>query len=465
MKFTNESGNTVYLSDIDAYVTYEKGKVQEISLDDAKRSKIFRSMVIGEVFTISEHGDTMFERNLLRRLDVRQNTPTEANEEVLIPGPAEELEVCMRGQFLGAGGYDKANRNLAIGLAMAGVDVALDIKGSKSCLDEIEARKVMSLMPPVTSDAICIDCGSPTFARKKRQYRYHIMFTTVESLTLPDQVSESLSIYDELWVTSHFCKDVLEKYTDKPIFVVPNPIRTGLYQKGRFEPYDFRPKLKDFVFLSVMTWNYRKGTDVLLKSYLQEFSGDDDVSLLLVSRPQTSAHKKTYDIIENDIKEAVQKYAPYNPPHIMRYSGTIPEYKMPCLYEACDAFVLLSRGEGFGLPYCEASLCGKPVIATNHSGQTMFLNKDNSALIDIDGIAEMPQGSTHVHFWDGQQFADLTTEDFNARSRKTLRDVYENYPSYVEKNQKLMDEIKEKFSMSIVAEDVKTRLEEIWRQL
>ena len=103
------------------------------------------------------------------------------------------------------------------------------------------------------------------------------------------------------------------------------------------------------------------------------------MSLLLVCKSQ-----KGSDYIKKEVKKYLDEFGGDNPPHVVRCSKSIPEKEMPSLYRACDAFVLFSRGEGLGLPYCEASLCGLPVIGTNCSGHSMFLNHDNSRLIDPD---------------------------------------------------------------------------------
>ena len=42
---------------------------------------------------------------------------------------------------------------------------------------------------------------------------------------------------------------------------------------------------------------------------------------------------------------------------------------------AADAFVLPSRGEGWGRPHVEAMAMGLPVIATNWSGPTAYLDE------------------------------------------------------------------------------------------
>lgn len=56
----------------------------------------------------------------------------------------------------------------------------------------------------------------------------------------------------------------------------------------------------------------------------------------------------------------------------------MPRAALRNLYAAADAFVLPTRGEGWGLPIAEAMAMALPVIATNWSGPTALLSADNS---------------------------------------------------------------------------------------
>lgn len=51
-------------------------------------------------------------------------------------------------------------------------------------------------------------------------------------------------------------------------------------------------------------------------------------------------------------------------PYVLQSSGNTTE-EMNLTYNAMDVFILLSRGEGFGLPILEAQACGVPVIVTD----------------------------------------------------------------------------------------------------
>ncbi|MDB6140174.1 MAG: putative glycosyltransferase, partial [Verrucomicrobiaceae bacterium] len=47
------------------------------------------------------------------------------------------------------------------------------------------------------------------------------------------------------------------------------------------------------------------------------------------------------------------------------FTGFIPENELPDYYRLCDAFVMPSTGEGFGIVYLEALASGRPCIVGN----------------------------------------------------------------------------------------------------
>jgi hypothetical protein len=58
---------------------------------------------------------------------------------------------------------------------------------------------------------------------------------------------------------------------------------------------------------------------------------------------------------------------------------------------ACDCYVSLHRSEGFGLTIAEAMGQGKPVIATAYSGNTTYMQEDNSLPVPFR-LIEVPAG-------------------------------------------------------------------------
>ena len=57
--------------------------------------------------------------------------------------------------------------------------------------------------------------------------------------------------------------------------------------------------------------------------------------------------------------------------------------------ESCDAFVLASRSETFGVVYIEALRSGLPVIATKCGGPEDFINETNGMLVPVNNIISL----------------------------------------------------------------------------
>jgi len=458
--------NSVYLEDIDRNISHEEGLVEDICVDDILKSKSFQKFLVFGAFDIVEIGSSRIENNLVKMRSERDSKGLNDKKEEEVPRmpSGQEPEVVVKGHFYEAGGYAKVNRNLAFGLTKKGIKVEVSpTNNMRSDLNEIEASMLNSLKKRVGRKAIRIDSIIPSFGQMSPRMPYRILYTTVEASSVPQQTVDICNSYDELWVTSDYCRDVLEQFgVTRPIFIMPASIQTNIYHENH-EPHEFRPKLKDFVFISVFGWGYRKGYDALLKSYLTEFSGDDNVSLLIVSRYQQSSRRS--DIIRSEIEKFIKKYGGENPAHIARCSRVIPEHELPRIYKAADAFVLPSRGEGFGLPYCEASLVGLPVIATNHSGHTMFLTKENSNLVDIDKLAKVSPGSSQVHYWDNQIMPILKSKDFIDRFGSSMRNVYNNHDDAKLSNKILQKHILDNYSFSSVSDRASERIKEIWKTL
>ena len=61
--------------------------------------------------------------------------------------------------------------------------------------------------------------------------------------------------------------------------------------------------------------------------------------------------------------------------------GTKPHSAMPLYYASCDALVIPSRYESFGIAALEAAACGRPVIATQVGGLPYAVSPDKTSLM------------------------------------------------------------------------------------
>lgn len=70
-----------------------------------------------------------------------------------------------------------------------------------------------------------------------------------------------------------------------------------------------------------------------------------------------------------------------------------PQTRIAEIYRSCDAWLLPSRSEGFGLPGLEALACGTPVVATRCGGPEDYVDDGrNGVLVDVDDAAAMSEG-------------------------------------------------------------------------
>jgi len=76
--------------------------------------------------------------------------------------------------------------------------------------------------------------------------------------------------------------------------------------------------------------------------------------------------------------------------------------RVPNLYKSVDAFVLPSKGEGWGRPQVEAMSMELPTIATYWSGPTEFMTYDNSYPLNysrLEPVDDSAGPGTKGHKW------------------------------------------------------------------
>ncbi|XP_031478941.1 uncharacterized protein LOC116249807 [Nymphaea colorata] len=206
---------------------------------------------------------------------------------------------------------------------------------------------------------------------------------------------------------------------------------------------EFIPK-NQFVFLSIFKWEIRKGWDVLLRAYLKEFSASDGVVLYLVTNAYHSDRNfgdriKRF-VNDSDIEEPPSGWAP-----VYLHDTHIPQNKLPEIYRAADAFVLPSRGEGWGRPHVEAMAMSLPVIATNWSGPTEYMTEQNSYPLPVDHMGEVTEGPFSGHLW-----AEPSVDDLRILMRKVVKEPDEAR----ERSKQAREDMVRRFSPEIVAEFV-----------
>ena len=187
---------------------------------------------------------------------------------------------------------------------------------------------------------------------------------------------------DEAWVHSRYVRDayIRSGVPRRKLRVIPLGVNPDLFNPsvppslnitGRAaSPFrDARPR--DFKFLFVGGSLLRKGFDVLLRAYSQEFSADENVCLII--KDFFYGHEGA-----ESVRMAQRKR---KAPRILYWYGTMPAHRLGGLYRACNAYVHPFRGEGTALPILEAMACGLPVVVTNYGPAREICGKSVSYLI------------------------------------------------------------------------------------
>jgi glycosyltransferase involved in cell wall biosynthesis len=165
----------------------------------------------------------------------------------------------------------------------------------------------------------------------------------------------------------------IEHYGFDSIEVVPNPV-----DETSFSP-DGSPGRSEFVFFTLASLLPMKGIDDLL----------DAIALL---RPVEARFRIGGDGPE---RRRLREHArALGVEGNVEWLGRLTRPQALEEYRGCDAFVLPSRIESFGVVYVEAIACGKPIIATRCGGPESIVTRENGILVDprdSEGLAEALQ--------------------------------------------------------------------------
>lgn len=218
-------------------------------------------------------------------------------------------------------------------------------------------------------------------------------------------------------------------------------------------------------FLSVFKWEARKAPEVLLSAYLDAFTAEDDVALFLRCDlyHETAAETATgTDLVAARIEAFAEARRRDNgattktTPRVYALPR-VPETELPSAYAAADAFVLPSRGEGWGRPHVEAMSLGLPVIATNWSGPTAFMTRQNAYPLAVENeLVALPEDS---HF---------KTHRWAQPSEDHLRSLLKHVHAFPEearrKGKQAAADVRRRFAPETVARDVLRHVKRLTRE-
>lgn len=277
--------------------------------------------------------------------------------------------------------------------------------------------------------------------------RYNIGFWNWELNEFPKDFIPALDLVDEVWVPSNFTKDSLDRLNKKPIKTIPIPVIVRPDLSITRESIGIPASA--FAFYTMFDFNSaveRKNPEGVIKAFKKSFDKDSQEVILIIKMSSSFVNNRLeYNKVIAEIGDSSNIYV---------IDQELSKDEVDTIVNLCDCFVSLHRAEGYGLGPAEAMAMGKPVIATNWSSTTDFMNHKNSMLVDYDLIKVYGQMFTDLLKQSHQVWADPDIDHAAYYMQKIVAD--DSYRKSLAFEAK--DTIEKFFSERPVVDKIKNRL-------
>ena len=381
------------------------------------------------------------------------------------------MKVIYRGDMDSPSGYSRAAREHCRALIESGVDVIIDNHKHDTTtvkLDEYWSREL-----PNRSHAgyapIKIWHETPEFYQPNPG-QINIAMVAWETSHIPNwdiggssrnNWVKQINRMNECWTFCEFAKKaMLSSGVHVPVKVMPHPLDHGTFnpavEKDRGNLFDSaRRPLHDgwFKFVSVFQWTPRKDPFNLILAYLTEFTGDEEVALILKTYLAQAGELSQVRTQIANIKSGAK--LPHRAPRIFLVPGLLSDEEMADLVRAADVTVLTTKGEGFCLPAAESLACGTPVIVPNGSAFTDYVSEDVGYLVNthpepVYGMPNIPWYYS-TQFWHKIDLMDL---------RKRMREAFTDKQALQERAGRAPEAVSE-FTTAKVGSQMRKTLESL----
>lgn len=190
----------------------------------------------------------------------------------------------------------------------------------------------------------------------------------------------------------------------------------------------------------------RKNPMGVIRAFKKAFSPEDkNVGLVL----------KINNAREEDIKLLKGMLKDYE--NVYYITKVMSKVKVNSLIKAADVFVSLHRAEGFGLVMAEAMLNDTPVIATNWSSNTEFMNEKVACMVDYK-FTELEKDCPP--YKKGAVWADPDVKE----AAKFMRKLYSDKVFYNQLAKDAKAFVSKKLGMAQAVSLIESRIEKIYKK-
>ena len=232
---------------------------------------------------------------------------------------------------------------------------------------------------------------------------------------LPDEWVDALRTHvDEAWVYTSWLRDCYLRSgvpADK-VHVVPLGVDTTL-----FTPDGARCEVpgSGVRLLFVGGAIPRKGLDLLLSAYREEFTAEEDVTLVVKAFGGETVYRGS------PLLQAVREATASPGARVELLEDDLSPAQLAALYRSCDVLVHPYRGEGYGLTVAEGMASGLPVVTTGYGPVLDFVTSDEAELVPAREVP-LPAGHGLPPSRAGYWWAEPSLPELRAALRRLVDD-------------------------------------------
>jgi len=212
-------------------------------------------------------------------------------------------------------------------------------------------------------------------------------------------------------------------------------------------------------FYVIGTWTSRKALGDCVTAFLSAFTSADRVALHIHTTSENLIAKyRVGNRFEQLIPEGSTWYALANamagypqPPPVTLSTRTFSRDEIDGLHADSDCFVLLSRGEGFGLGAFDAAAFGNPIVVTGWGASPEFVPEGYPYLVDCDLVPTRPEDADA--WWlpkEGECWAKARI----SHAAHLMREIYEHRTEASTWGAELQSLVTERFASQRVTEQL-----------
>jgi glycosyltransferase involved in cell wall biosynthesis len=285
------------------------------------------------------------------------------------------------GPLLDRGGYGNVSRNFVKGLHRIGFPVrTFNVGPEHAEVDHADADLVRRL---ATADVgprpMAVVNSLPETLRLVHVsgVARKVCCSIFETDRIPSTWLRDFERYDEVWVPSGFN---VRTYRDagvpaQKLVKIPYGIDVEA-----FAPRDRRDRRR-FRLLYCFAFGWRKGFDLLLRAYREEFAAADDVVLTLKVFASRGEDPSQMRATFRSIFEEDPARPPATLPALEILDEPIAQSALLDVYASADLYVSTDRANGWGMPCFECMAMGVPCATIDWSGSTEFMRAGDALLV------------------------------------------------------------------------------------